>query len=901
MIKLIEANAGAGKTTTLIKEYLKLLENLHPDNIAFITFTEAAAAEIKSRIRENLKKIPQFHKYLLLLPSAPIGTIHSFCLELLRKYGHKLDFISLDTEIVTEFKKEKLLDRAVTETLLEFQSTNPEEFNQLLFRIDFDKVSALKGLIKNLKYAVSERTRFIGSKTNPIEVAETVKELFKELPPDAIPQTDVELNLLSKEAEKNFQKELKVSQTLYKIVFKTIKNYKKLLKEENLIDYDEILERTLELLKLDNPRSEVLNQIKAIIIDEFQDTDPIQWKIVRELYKENPHLIIYLVGDPKQSIYRFRSADIFVWNEAKALSTQVVEKTENYRSSQKLLTFFNQFFDDLFNKKHRGIKAEVLFEPFKETEKTSPGGEVEIIPFWERKEKEKFAEAAISKAVPFAQKGTVGILARSWKDLKVFEKKLKENGLNFTYLSSSPFKAQGVKELLYLLKWLSNPENKRFLFFFLSSRFAGLNHAESLKAILENTMPESIKELIETIKTAQEIKNKIPHSNLILQLVNQIKVLDALHLTDPDSYTAILELISETFFFETSEPVTFEELTEYLENLINGYHGASSGKNTPQKGFVLTTIHSAKGLEFDSVILTPWRPSNRLGKFIFSNIGATVKLFSQEENPNASPYYFMLRTVNKFLNELEEKNLLYVGITRAKKQLILGAFEDSRNKKIFKIGGFSFNKKDFKRYLKTPEKLPIRYVREKRKVKIFNPEKLKIKKYERITPSTIENITFSLQGTPRKKFGLPPETYGTVVHALCQAFVKGADEQKAIQFALGSVPSPSQELIADLKKIFNLLKTEYAFLKNGKSEVPFIFKEGNKIVKGQIDLILPIKEKEAEVWDFKTGDYSEEKMEIYKKQLELYAKAVKLMGYKVKKGIVFFVNENKTVEVITDS
>ncbi|SMP03551.1 ATP-dependent exoDNAse (exonuclease V) beta subunit (contains helicase and exonuclease domains) [Desulfurobacterium pacificum] len=899
MIKLIEANAGAGKTTTLINVYIKLLEKYHPDNIAFITFTEAAAAEIKTRIRQKLKAIPQFQKYLLLLPSAPIGTIHSFCLELLRKYGHKLGFISLDTEIINELKKEKLLDKAVTETLLQFQSKNSQKLHQLLSKIDFDGVSALKDLMKNLKHAISERTRFIGYKSSIEEIVKNVENMFKELPLSAIPNTDVEFDLSKAETKENFQKELEVSKILYELTFKAINNYKKLLKEENAVDYDEILERTLELLHLDNPKSEILNQIKVLIIDEFQDTDPVQWKIVKELHRENPNLLIYLVGDPKQSIYRFRSADIFVWNEAKSISTEVTEKTENYRSAENLLSFFNLFFDHLFNKKYHGFKAEVLFKPFTKTEKTEPKGSVEIIVFRERKERELFAETAISKALPFAEKGTVGVVARTWKSLKIFEKKLKENGIDFTYLSSSPFKAEGLKELLHLLKWLSNPEDKKSLFFFLSSRFIGLSHEQSLKAIIKKEIPELLQETLKTIENALSMKNKELHSALIVHLINKLKILDALHLTDPDSYIAILELISETFFFESSEPVAFEELTEYIESLINSNSSGSTGKNVPEKGFILTTIHSAKGLEFDSVILVPWRPNNRFGRFIFSNVGATVKLFSQErDNPNTSPYHFMLKTVNRFLNELEEKNLLYVGITRAKKQLILGAFPEGKQNNAFKIGGFVFERKDFTKYIQRPKVQVIKPIDEDREEPIiFDPDNLKMKKFERVTPSSLEEVEIKQEKPSDRKNRIAPEIYGTIVHALCQAFVKGASLEKAIKFALSSLTFPPKELEERLKEIYKLLEENYPFLKKGKSEIPFIFREGNTIVKGQIDLILPINRNEAEVWDFKTGNYSKEKVQIYKKQIELYAKAVKLMGYEVKRGIIFFIDQNRTIEI----
>jgi exodeoxyribonuclease V beta subunit len=108
------------------------------------------------------------------------------------------------------------------------------------------------------------------------------------------------------------------------------------------VEPDDILEKVYEKLAVIAPK--VQNQYKAIIVDEFQDTDPLQWKIFSKLFFEDETKAVYLVGDPKQSIYAFRKADIYTFLSASHLFTQTASLATNYRSTSGLIDHLNSLF-----------------------------------------------------------------------------------------------------------------------------------------------------------------------------------------------------------------------------------------------------------------------------------------------------------------------------------------------------------------------------------------------------------------------------------------------------------------------------------------------------------------------------------------------------------------------------
>ncbi len=890
MIELIEANAGAGKTTTIVNRYVELLENYHPDQVVLITFTEAASAELKEKVKECLESIKEenIRKKLVYLPTAPIGTIHGFCLELLKRFGSRYGGFKLDTIVANPLEVEKFLDTAVIEVLKKFQDKYPDDFFRLVARIDYDQPRAFKSLIAFLKDAVKNRTRYHFYRDDF-----TVDTMFREI--DRLfmnlPLKDSEKNLSGVVVERNEKEEKKITGFLLKILKQVLKVYNGILETENKIDYSGILLKAYELvLYNDNARRDIAEHFRVFIVDEFQDTDPIQWGILKTLEEYDSEIYMLLVGDPKQSIYRFRSADLFIWNEAKRKAEKVSVSVDNYRSLPEIVTFVNLVFEHVYNGDKLGFEGELEFVP--SVPRKNGKGTVLVYPMRGSKEyREKFANFAIAETFEQAEKGVVGIIGRRRSDLDPFKSVLKSYGIEFTFVSSSPYATSGIEELLYLLKWLNDPNDRKSLFFLLSSRFVGCDHTTALEIALTGSVPNDLKEFFEVCESTRKRIDKELHSVLIFSLLSKFNYLEALYLTDYTSYVSVLEVINEVFYLESREIVSFKEVIEFIEGIKVSAEQSGRKLGIAKKGYVLTTIHAAKGLEFDSVVVVPWRTRPFSGRFLFTSIGFVARLFSPEGKPEESPNFYKLRKLEDFLNYLEEKNLLYVALTRAKEKLIWGLFMDG--KKNLKTGNLTFPADLFNRFVKTnTAKQPGSFSvdRNFREFSIGN-----IKRVELVSPSKADKEFFQ-DKNPYLPEGVSPRDYGVVVHALCEAFVKGASKEKAIEYALSHIPYWVKALESRLGEIYSVLSSEFPYLRESMVEVPFAYTEGNKVVKGRVDIIRETP-RGIEIWDIKTGTFSREKIEAYKRQLRFYRDAFTRAGYRVAATKLLFIDENRVIDV----
>lgn len=118
-----------------------------------------------------------------------------------------------------------------------------------------------------------------------------------------------------------------------------------LLMQRDLFSHDELLERMFRASLTSSFAKAVSEKYKAVIVDEFQDTDPLQWKILKKLFRESSEKkYLYLVGDPKQSIYGFRGADIYTYFEAGKELEKTATLSTNYRSQRPLLEALNALF-----------------------------------------------------------------------------------------------------------------------------------------------------------------------------------------------------------------------------------------------------------------------------------------------------------------------------------------------------------------------------------------------------------------------------------------------------------------------------------------------------------------------------------------------------------------------------
>ncbi|MCH9608466.1 MAG: RecBCD enzyme subunit RecB [Chlamydiales bacterium] len=366
----IEASAGTGKTYTIETIVARLIEEegLKLDEILVVTFTRAATFELKNRIRKKVES----------LDDEKIFTIHSFCFHTLREHA-------FDSGISLDQMEENHSDDVLKQTVKDYFRTHTLDEKQLEIILRSHQ-NSLDTLVDHLVY--------IGKQRIPIECIDPIplpqfnpdhlledlialaplygkmcdrqKNLkrsvidgFKRFITGDVYDTPLLLmtpkNRLKKGAEPTLHYpglldqlvECVKSMTdpLYlfaRLAEEIRKKIEEVIEQRELVFFEDLIRLMEENMENETFVKKVRGHYKAVLIDEFQDTDPKQWKIFKRLFLGEVPL--YLVGDPKQAIYRFRQADLYTYMEAKKEvgNCSVLEK--NFRSTGALLGVLNHLF-----------------------------------------------------------------------------------------------------------------------------------------------------------------------------------------------------------------------------------------------------------------------------------------------------------------------------------------------------------------------------------------------------------------------------------------------------------------------------------------------------------------------------------------------------------------------------
>lgn len=306
---LVVAGAGTGKTTVIVNRILWLIQNqgLQPDNILALTFTDKAAHEMEERVDALLP-----YGYVNLW----INTFHKFCERVLRTHGLDIG-LHTDFRVISGTEQWILVRNHLDRFDLEYfkPHNNPTKFIQTLLG-HFSRC-------KDEDITAQQYVDFIEELKNDSKKAYTlfgVGDHFDKL--DKAEQEQIVASQIKK----------------YDEVSRAYFTYQQILLENNYLDFGDLLQCTLKLF---NRRPAIINeyrqQFKHVLVDEFQDTNSIQYQIVQLLVHPNNNLMV--VGDDDQSIYRFRGAsiqNIMQFKEDYPNAVDIV-LTQNYRSAQEIL------------------------------------------------------------------------------------------------------------------------------------------------------------------------------------------------------------------------------------------------------------------------------------------------------------------------------------------------------------------------------------------------------------------------------------------------------------------------------------------------------------------------------------------------------------------------------------
>lgn len=614
---LVIAGAGSGKTKVLTHKIAYLIQDLgiKPWNILAITFTNKAANEMKQRV-ENLVGELSHDMW--------IGTFHSICVRILRRY---IDRIGFDSSFI-------IFDTS-------------------------DQRTMIKNCLKDLQIDDKMFTERIVQ----FEISNAKNEMLE---PDSY---------LAR-ANGDFRKE-KIA-NIYSM-------YQKRLKENNAIDFDDIINFTIKILT-ENP--DVLEyyteKFKYILVDEYQDTNKAQFMLVSLLASRYGNITV--VGDNDQGIYSFRGADISnILNfERDFPGTKIIKLEQNYRCSKNILNVANSVIKNneikydkkLWTQNEQGNLPNVYKA---EDEYDEARYIVEQINHLKKEEYYKYSDFAILYRMNTQSRAIEEILVREDIPYKII------GGLKF-------YERKEIKDIIAYLRLIYNPNDNLSLIRIINEPKRGIGNTslEKVQIIAQDndtSMYEVIKnadkyglnrvfansrEFIQTIEELRQTKNDMLISELITQTLKKtgyIKALEVENTVEAENRIANLEEFL-TVAIEFEEQIAENTLAEFLESIT--LSSDVDNLEEMKDSVTLMTLHSAKGLEFNTVFL----------------VGMEEGIF---------PGY---KSIGEPKELEEERRLCYVGITRAKNNLY---FTCAKHRTIF--GSTSYN--SMSRFI---EEIPEQYL-----------------------------------------------------------------------------------------------------------------------------------------------------------------------------------------------
>lgn len=808
--RLIEASAGTGKTYTIASLFIRLLLGHGKDNgyifpltvdkILVVTFTEAATAELRSRIRERIVSVrlaflaghseDPFSQRLisdsnsvqadirllrfaeLQIDEAAIYTIHGFCQRMLKQnafesgslFQHNLleDDTQFLLQAVNDFWRTFFYDlsapltelifsywqnpQALKKELLSYLSHSDMQFLPEICDFDFKyKYKNSLAIIKNLKnnWIKSESDYFdiithsniskrsyskknlpnwldqiscwafvVDSSLNmPKNLSKfSQKVLYEKTPKGATPK-----HAVFSEIEKILELDLSLKNTvLIKAIHWVRAHLQKNKQAQTLLGFDDLLSNLNNALQK-SENNHLAAQIRLTypiaLIDEFQDTDPVQYSLFNLIYqtdKGDPKLGnekssgLFMIGDPKQAIYSFRGADIFTYMKARQSVTAHYSLDYNYRSSPEMIHAVNAFFDfcpapfvyendiPFIKVKAPEIKRKKLIiantddfaqtalqfihpvggenaEGFKDTITHACVNEIKTILQLSQQGKAYLEDESGNKTAISAN--NIAVLVRTGKEASLIRKTLFNENINSVYLSlkESVYSTPLAQDLLYILKACLYPENERLLRSAVACKLFALTPYQ-IHQLLADTQLWELKIVAFTDYKAVWQKNgvlvmlhKLIHEqeisrSLLTENKGERLLTDLLHLS---------ELLQKNSVEQEGE---FALLRWFSEQLRQASEGNDQKQRLESEKDLLqvSTLHKSKGLEYDIVFMPFVGLYRKVHDCIYHDSNNSFQLcYDLNNNKNS----LVLAEKEQLAEDLR---LLYVGLTRSVYRCYIG-------------------------------------------------------------------------------------------------------------------------------------------------------------------------------------------------------------------------------------
>ncbi len=903
----VVAGPGSGKTRVLVERFAWLVERhgIDPSRILAITFTEKAARMMKRRLIDRFANRPELRA---AMERAWVMTIDAFCTRLLKENaieaGLAPDFSVLDEAAAARMRRE-----ATEAALDELFDARPEQMRRLLEALALSTSDDGRQIdLAQCLLDVHESMRLAGLRELPAAEAAT-EDLFPEarrlaeevgrdfqssglhewvrrfvaLPPTAS-VTHFQLAadykpLLGRRSKKHHPAATKLIDLLPRLatqwivewnsglpellreaVAKADRTYRAAKQRVASVDFTDLSEFTIELLESDAAlRERISGQFEHVLMDELQDTNRLQWKLIELLRRPDR---FFAVGDINQSIYGFRHADKSVFDEfrasLRARGQHIDELRENYRSRPEILNAVARVLDGCEGVERRDLIA---------IREASPAGNpVELLAGsgdpGQQAEADLVADHIAAWHAEGRDYGDFAILVRALRSAEEFEAALEKRGIPFVVSGGRTFlETREARDVLGLLAALANPLDEIATAGVLRGPLVGWSDEQLLRAGPDGRVQEFEK----LFGRARKLAGFVAPDRLIATILDESGYVATLTDRGRANIDKLLAWIRRE---QAANPRPLAELLEDLEAVREAEAEAEAPPQQVSGAVNIMTIHSAKGLEFPVVFVSALhrRASSSSPVLMFS---AGLGLGAKWRNPATGvtlkdTTHDLLSTRLREAESAEEERLLYVAMTRAEERLALSFTRTKQMPPLLKrvvavipesAAGVVIEK--------TPEvQEPIAG----RAEIVFEPAQSS-GQYD--SSATVTDIAL-FGACPRKYFlaryiGLQPEPEGPGTGAI----ELGLEVHKA----LAGQPTSSLEAI-ELKRQFeaSALGQRAARAERIEREFDFMLAIEDVVLRGQIDLWFEEGGKIV-LLDYKT-DRDQSAIGEYELQLRLYALAL---------------------------
>ncbi len=996
---IVSAGAGSGKTAVLSERVLNKIQNgIHVNELLILTFTNAAASEMKDRIRKKISKDENLKEELDLLSSSYITTFDSFALSVLKKYHYILNIsnnISITDESIVKLEESKIMDnifeelykekdekfinlinnycvkndRRLRENVLKIasqinNSIKKDEYikfikNDYFTDNNIDKIiNNYDNFIKNKKkiikleidnlnyYFDSDYVLKVSSSVNNLLECDTNDlHLYTSVSLPSVPRgSSEEAKLVKNNLKKKIDElltygvygdfeNIKTSilnsrddiNTILYITIKYIDELSKYKKENNIYTFNDIASLSIKILK-ENPsiRDEIKYSFKEIMIDEYQDTNDIQDIFISLIENNN----VYMVGDIKQSIYKFRGSNPNIFkNKYDSYSNNnggyKIDLIKNFRSRSEVLNNINKIFELIMDNNIGGAEYKVSHEMvygntnYDNLKEETFNYDIDIFEYENNTKDYSNIEIEIFKIVndikekinsnmKVFDKETNSLRKISYNDFVIildrskyfndYKKIFEYFGVPLTVLKDEELNTnQDILLLKNLIDFVFRINNKdygidfKYDFVSIARSFLYEYDDNDIFNVFKNN---SFKET-SIYKELSEINNiNSMTSSMILE-----KILDVTNFYDKISKIGEYQNINVRLntLYNISQNINelgydISDFINYLDSIIkNGIDIKYSSYTSNSDSVKIMTIHKSKGLEFPICYFADldhkFNISDLNDEFIVSdNYGLIIP------NDNENSVIKELYKFDYLKEEIGEKiRLFYVALTRAREKMIIvlpyqdtikkeldenGVIDEIRRMDALKLSDFIYYVKDYlPNYFKNVNVDELNLTKNYLFKKKLNQNKVSSNKEFNVSEiniqnEVIDNTHFSKEIDniiDKKEYDLMQ--YGTSVHEILESIDFNHFDSSKIKdkFILRKVESlMSSDLFKNIKDAKIYKEYEFSYIKD--------LKEYN----GIIDLMLEY-DNHIDIIDYKLKNVDDEK---YINQLNGYKEYINSKTHK---------------------